>query len=114
MKKIPDRLGTLAGAGVELLVLFIYFGSFGFGDRTAATEADSSRPYARACLAVVDEGDASEVALTPELRPGPGKTIVAHAVATAPCFLLIVAFNEADGQLAHDWRPQAKELVEDW
>jgi hypothetical protein len=114
MKRKQDLRGAFVVAGVELLFAFAYFSSVGFGDLMAAAETDSAKPYAKVCISVLDENAGSEVAFTPELKPGPGKTIVAHAVANTTCDLLVAAFNEGDGQLAHDWRPQFKELDEDW
>jgi hypothetical protein len=72
-------------ASVELLFITFYFSSPGVGDLMATVETDSSKPYASVCVAVRDENEANEVAFTPELRPGPGKSIVAHAIANAPC-----------------------------
>jgi hypothetical protein len=99
---------------VGLLTAFAYFTSVGFPDCTAASEEDSSRPYASVCLSVRDETVPKEVVFTPEVRPGPGKSIITHAVASAPCILLVVALNLGDGQLAYGWRPQIAELDEEW
>jgi hypothetical protein len=114
MKRKQYLRGASVVAGVELLFAMAYFSFVGFGDLMAAAETDSSKPYARVCISVLDENAASEVAFTPELKPGPGKSILAHAVANTACALLVAAFNEGDGQLAHDWRPQFKELDEEW
>jgi hypothetical protein len=65
-------------------------------------------------MSVRDETLPKEVVFAPEVKPGPGKSIVAHAVASAPCVLLVVAFNQRDGQLAYGWRPQFAELDEEW
>jgi hypothetical protein len=112
MKRDPYRPCSFAAAGVELLLFFIYFSSIGLSDLMAAT--DSSKPYASVCISVLTENEGSEVALTPSLEPGTGKSIVAHAVANVPCVLLVVAFNQGDGQLAHEWRPQLDESEEEW
>lgn len=103
-----------AVAGVEMFFVMVYFCSLGFGELKAASETDSSKPYARVCISVLDQNAASEVPFTPDQKPGPGKSIVAHAVANATCALLVVAFKEGDGQLPQDWRPQFKELDEEW
>jgi hypothetical protein len=99
---------------IGLLVALAYFAPAGFPDYTAASETDSSKPYASVCLSVRDETVPKEVAFTPEVGPGPGKSIIAHAVASVPCILLVVALNQGDGQLAYGWRPQFAELDEDW
>jgi hypothetical protein len=99
---------------ISLLVLIAYFVLAASPDFTAASEADSSKPYASVCLSVRDETGRKEVALTPEVQPGTGKSIIAHAVASAPCILVVVALNQRDGQLAYDWRPQFVELDEEW
>lgn len=114
MKWNRYRRCAIVVAGCKLLFAIACLGSIGFGGLTAAAEADSSRAYASVCISVLNENEASEAALTPKLEPGPGKSIVAHAVANAPCALLFVAFNEADGQLAHDWRPQYSDMDEEW
>jgi len=99
---------------IGLLFALVYFAPAGFPDYTAASEADLSRPYGSVCLSVRDETVSKEVVFTPEVGPGPGKSIVAHAVASVPCILLIVALNRGDGQLAYGWRPQFAELDEEW
>jgi len=99
---------------IGLLFALVYFAPAGFPDYTAASEADLSRPYGSVCLSVRDETVPKEVVFTPEVGPGPGKSIVAHAVASVPCILLIVALNRGDGQLAYGWRPQFAELDEEW
>jgi hypothetical protein len=99
---------------IGLLFAFGYFAPVALPDYTAASEANLSKPYATVCLSVRDETVAKEVAFAPEVQPGPGKSIIAHAVASAPCFLLVVAFNLGDGQLAYGWRPQFVELDEEW
>ena len=99
---------------IGLLCALAYFAPAGFPDHTAASEADLSRPYGSVCLSVRDETVPKEVVFTPEVGPGPGKSIVAHAVASVPCILLIVALNRGDGQLAYGWRPQFAELDEEW
>jgi hypothetical protein len=114
MERKSHQLWAFAAAGVEIFIVVIYFGRVELGDLVATAKADSSRPYAKACLAVLDQNGANEVAFTPELEAGPGKSIVAHAVASAPCALLVAAFYQSNGQLAYDWRPQFKELKEEW
>jgi len=99
---------------IGLLFALAYFAPAGFPDYTAASEADLSRPYGSVCLSVRDETVPKEVVFTPEVGPGTGKSIVAHAVASVPCILLIVALNRGDGQLAYGWRPQFAELDEEW
>src|SRR5258707_2931794 len=101
MKRKQYLRSALAVAGLELLFAIAYFSSVSFGDLMAAAETDSSKPYAKVCISVLDENAGSEVAFAPELKPGPGKSIVAHAVANTTCDLLVAAFNEGDGQLAH-------------
>ena len=54
------------------------------------------------------------LAFTPEVEPGTGKSIVAHVEASAPCILVVAALNQRDGQLAYGWRPQFVELDEEW
>lgn len=114
MKSNPNRVSAFAVTGFALIFAVVIFCAGGFGDRTAAAETDSSRANAKVCLSVLDQTGASEVAFNPRLNPGPGKSIVTHAVANVPCVLLVVAFNQGDGQLANDWRPQFKELAEEW
>jgi hypothetical protein len=114
MKRNPYRPSAFALVGVELFLAVLSLVSVGADKLMAATEADSSRSYASVCISVLSEKDGSEVVLTPALEPGPGKSVVAHAVANAPCLLLVAAFNQGDGQLAHDWRPQLNELEEEW
>ncbi|MBV9106953.1 MAG: hypothetical protein JO313_13135 [Verrucomicrobia bacterium] len=114
MKRKPHRLWAFAMTGSEIFFAVVCFGRVELGDLAAVSEADSSRPYAKVCLAVLDQNEGSEVAFTPELEPGPGKSIVAHAVASAPCVLFVAAFYQGNGQLANDWRPQFKELNEEW
>ena len=114
MKRNPYRPSAFALVGVELFLAVLSLVSVGADKLKAATEADSSRSYASVCISVLSEKDGSEVVLTPALEPGPGKSVVAHAVANAPCLLLVAAFNQGDGQLAHDWRPQLNELEEEW
>ncbi|MBV8641389.1 MAG: hypothetical protein JO070_08360 [Verrucomicrobia bacterium] len=105
---------SLAMFQIGLLVAIAYVLVASFPDFTAASEADSSRPYASVCLSVRDETGSKEVAFTPEVEPGTGKSIIAHAVASAPCILVVVALNKRDGQLAYGWRPQFVELDEEW
>ena len=100
--------------GLGALVAIVYFVFANFPDFTAASEADASKLYACVCLSVRDETGSKEVAFTPEVEPGTGKSIVAHAVASAPCILVVVALNQRDGQLAYGWRPQFVELDEEW
>lgn len=114
MKSKRRQRAPLAMFSVGLLFALAYFAPVGFPDFTAASEADPSRPYGSVCLSVQDETVPKEVAFTPEVGPGPGKSIVAHAVASVPCILLIVALNQGDGQLAYGWRPQIAELDEEW
>jgi hypothetical protein len=112
MKSKDCHHSSFAMLRVGLLFAFGYFAPAGFP--VAASETDSSRPYASVCLSVRDETVPKEVVFTPEVRPGPGKSIIAHAVASVPCTLLVVAFNAGDGQLAYGWRPQCVELDEEW
>jgi hypothetical protein len=114
MKSEPCHHSSFAMFRIGLLVALAYFAPAGFPDYTAASETDSSKPYASVCLSVRDETVPKEVAFTPEVGPGPGKSIIAHAVASVPCILLVVALNQGDGQLAYGWRPQFAELDEDW
>ncbi|MBV8416940.1 MAG: hypothetical protein JO251_17180, partial [Verrucomicrobia bacterium] len=105
---------SLAMFQISLLVAIAYVLVASSSDFTAAGEADSSRAYASVCLSVRDETGSKEVAFTPEVEPGTGKSIIAHAVASAPCILVVVALNKRDGQLAYGWRPQFVELDEEW
>jgi hypothetical protein len=114
MKSEHCHHSSFAMFRIGLLVALAYFAPAGFPDYTAASEADSSKPYASVCLSVRDETVPKEVVFTPEVGPGPGKSIIAHAVASAPCILLVVALNLGDGQLAYGWRPQFAELDEEW
>jgi class 3 adenylate cyclase len=66
---------SLAVFQISLLVLIAYFVLATSPDFTAASEADSSKPYASVCLSVRDETGRKEVALTPEVQPGTGKSI---------------------------------------
>jgi hypothetical protein len=99
---------------VGLLFAVACFAPGRFPDYSSASEADLSGPYASVCLSVRDEAVPKEVVFTPEVGPGPGKSIVAHAVASAPCILLIAALSREDGRLAYGWRPQFAELDEEW
>ena len=114
MKSEHHQRSSFAMFPIGLLFALAYFAPAGFSDHTAASEADLSRPYGSVCLSVRDETVSKEVVFTPEVGPGPGKSIVAHAVASVPCVLLIVALNQGDGQLAYGWRPQFAELDEEW
>jgi hypothetical protein len=114
MKSAHRQRSSFAMFPIGLLFAAAYFALAGFPDYSAASEADLSGPYASVCLSVWDAAVPKEVALTPDVEPGPGKSIVAHAVASAPCILLIVALSERDGQLVYGWRPQFAELDEDW
>jgi hypothetical protein len=78
------------------------------------SEVDSSGPYANVCLSVRDDTASKEVVFTPQVAAGPGKSIVTHAVASAPCILLVTALTQQDGQLAYGWRPQLADLHEEW
>ena len=114
MKSERRQWSSFAMFPIGLLFALVYFAPAGFPDYTAASEADLSRPYGSVCLSVRDETASKEVVFTPQVGPGPGKSIVAHAVASVPCILLIVALNQGDGQLAYGWRPQFAELDEEW
>jgi hypothetical protein len=109
-----ENRSALAIAGVGLLFAIHFFNLGAFPLLKTAIDEDSPKSYAKVCISVLDEKQASETVFTPGLQPGPGKSIVAYAVANAPCILLAVAFNQSDGQLAYDWRPQYKELGEEW
>src|ERR1700737_1609776 len=113
MKSEHHRPSSCAMFRIGLLVAIAYFTPAGFPDFTAACGADSLRPYASVCLSVRDETGPKEVVFTPEVEPGRGKSIIAHAVASAPCILVVVALNQLDGQLAYGWRPQFAELDEE-
>jgi hypothetical protein len=109
----PQRW-SFAMLPIGLFFALACFAPGGFPDYSAASEADLSRPYASVCLSVRDEAVSKEVVFTPEVAPGPGKSIVAHAVASWPCILLIVALSQGDGQLVYGWRPQVTELDQEW
>jgi hypothetical protein len=102
------------GLRFGLLVALVCLDAAGFSRLTAASEVEAPKPYGNVCLSVRDETVPKEVVFSPEVKPGPGKSILVHAVASAPCDLLVVAFNERDGQLAYGWRPQFAELDEEW
>jgi hypothetical protein len=114
MKSKHYRLFSFVGWRLGLLVALACFNAAGFTRPTAASEVEASKPYANVCLSVRDETLPKEVVFAPEVKPGPGKSILVHAVASAPCDLLVVAFNQRDGQLAYGWRPQFAELDEEW
>jgi hypothetical protein len=61
---------------------------------TAASEFDGSKPYGEVCLSVRDEA----------------KFVIAHATASGPCVLLVVAFNQDDRRLAYGWHPEFAEM----
>ena len=94
MKSERRQWSSFAMFPIGLLFALVYFAPAGFPDYTAASEADLSRPYGSVCLSVRDETVPKEVVFTPQVGPGPGKSIVAHAVASVPCILLIVALNQ--------------------
>jgi hypothetical protein len=83
-----------------------------FGEKAIADQTESAKSYARVCISVLDDGN--EVAFAPAEEPAPGKSVIAHAVTSAPCYLLVAALNQGDGQLAHDWRPQFRKFSEAW
>ena len=114
MRSERRQRSSLAMSPIGLLFALAFFASGGFPDYSVASEADLSKPYASVCLSVRGEAVPKEEVFTPEVGPGPGKSIVAHAVASAPCLLLVVALNQGDGQLAYGWRPQFAELDEPW
>lgn len=113
MKRERHHLSVLPRLRISLVVL-TYFIPAGVLNLTAGSEADSSRPHASVCLAVREDISPKEAAFTPLVEPGSGKFIIAHAVASVPCILLVVALNQRDGQLAYGWRPQFAELDEPW
>jgi hypothetical protein len=88
--------------------------SVNFGEYAVGGETDQARPYARVCISILDDRNGVEVAFGPQQTPAPGKSVVAHAVSSAPCFLLVVALNQGDGQLAYDWRPHFRKMSEAW
>jgi hypothetical protein len=110
VKKCGYRRPAFAGLG-ELFVAICIFCSRS-GENAIADQADPAKSYVRVCISVVD--DRNEVAFTQEQEPTPGKSVIAHAVASAPCFLLVVALNQGNGQLAYDWRPQFRSLTQAW
>jgi hypothetical protein len=114
MKNEHRQRSSFAMFTIGLFFALAYFAPGGFPEYSAASEADLSRPYASVCLSVRDEAVPKEVVLTPDVGPGPGKSIVVHAVASAPCILLVVALSERDGELVYGWRPQFAELDEEW
>ena len=114
MKSERRQRSSFAMFRVGLLFAVACFAPGRFPDYSSASEADLSGPYASVCLSVRDEAVPKEVVFTPEVGPGPGKSIVAHAVASAPCILLIAALSREDGRLAYGWRPQFAELDEEW
>ena len=114
MKSEHRQRSSFAIFPIGLLFALAYFAPGGFPAYSAGSETDLSRPYASVCLSVWDAAVPKEVAFTPDVRPGPGKSIVVNAVASAPCILLIVALSERDGQLVYGWRPQFADLDEEW
>ncbi|MBV9488124.1 MAG: hypothetical protein JO069_00170 [Verrucomicrobia bacterium] len=79
-------------------------------------EADSAKSYAKICFSVATRGKdgRKEEAFSPEAKPGAGEWLLAHAVASQPCMLLVAAFDRASDGLANDWRPQIADLTEPW
>lgn len=97
---------------IGLLLAFAYFATVACIYLTAASEIEGAKLYGSVCLSVRDEAASgpNEVPFSPEVEPGPGKSIITHAGANAPCVLLVVAFNQDDRRLAYRWHPQFAEL----
>jgi hypothetical protein len=114
MKSEHRQRSSFAMFPIGLLFALAYFAPGCFPEYSAASEADLSKPYASVCLSVRDEAVPTEMVFTPDVGPGPGKSIVVHAVASAPCVLVIVALSERDRELVYGWRPQFAELDEQW
>jgi hypothetical protein len=102
----------LAFAGLSRLFVALFILSSRSGQNAFADQADSTKSYVRVCITVVD--GRNEVAFSQQQEPSPGKSVIAHAVASVPCSLLVTALNQVDGQLAYDWRPQFRNLTEAW
>jgi hypothetical protein len=86
----------------------------GVGGKAFAQQTQPTTQFAKVCVSVFDAATRVEKAFGPEQEPGPGKSVIVHAVASAPFVLLVAALNQDNGQLAHEWRPQYRKLSEPW
>jgi hypothetical protein len=86
----------------------------GLVDHGFAQQLEFTSSYVEVCISILDHRTHAEAAFGPEQEPGAGKSVIVHAVASAPCVLLVAALNQADGQLACDWRPQYRTLGDAW
>jgi hypothetical protein len=98
--------------GVFLVVLCMICA--GVGGEAGAQQTQAATAFAKVCVSVFGDLTRDEKAFDAEQEPGPGKSVVVHAVASAPCILLVAALNQSNGQLAHEWRPQYRILSEPW
>lgn len=71
----------------------------------AGRAVDETKPYAQACVTVVDAGEGKESELGGGLKPRAGLRLTVHLDANAEGEALIVALTRKTGQLAHGWRP---------
>lgn len=79
-------------------------------------QVDPAKPYGKICFSVVTHGKEGrkEDAFGPESGPGPDEWVMAHAIASDPCVLLIAAFDRDSEGPANGWRPQIAELETSW
>jgi len=88
--------------------------SAGFAGDAIAQQKEPPTSCARICISIFDDRTRVESAFGPEQEPGAGKSVIVHAVASAPCVLLVAALKQGDGQLAYGWRPQYRRLSDAW
>jgi hypothetical protein len=110
VKECGYRRLTFAGLGRLFVAIFIF--SSGSVEKASAEQNESTKSYVRVCITVLD--GQNEVAFSDKQGPSAGKSVIAHAVASAPCSLLVAALNQGNGQLAYAWRPQFRNLSEAW
>ena len=73
------------------------------------SSVDEAKPYGRICLTIADNSGREEL-FQADTPTGAGKKIVVHVDANSKGFALVAAFNQKDGRLANNWRPQFVEL----
>ena len=78
----------------------------------AGRAVDETKPYALACVTVVDAGEGKESELGGGLKPRAGLRLTVHLDANAEGEALIVALTRKTGQPAHGWRPVLVRLKE--
>jgi len=106
MRRNPVFLSTLLAA-----VLILCAANAG-----SAGEVAPAKAYGKICFTVVTQGNdgTKEAPFGPESKPGPGESLLAHAIASDPCVLLIAGFDRASEGLANGWRPQIAEMMTAW